>query len=114
MATSLFLAACSSKPVSYLPSGTQPIVNVESPLAENVDVDAQPFLLKVTNRTDSPLNVMYKLFWYDLDGVTQTLDPNDRTPWRNFWLEPHATHEMHLAKPTAESANYRVYLRGER
>lgn len=112
--SALFLTACSSHPASYLPTGTQPIVNVESPLAEKVKIDAQPFWLKVTNRTESPLNVVYKLFWYDVDGVTQTLEPNDRTPWHNFWLEPRSTHEMHLAKPTPESANYRVYLRDAR
>lgn len=110
----LFLTACSSKPVSYLPAGTAPIVNVEAPLAEQVEVRAEPFLLKVSNLTEQPLNVLYKLFWYDKDGVTQTFDPNDRTPWHNFWLEPRSKTEMQLAPPTAESVNYRVYLRDGR
>ena len=111
---SVFLAACASNPPSYLPSGTKPIVNVESPLSEQVSVIAEPFLLKVQNLTKNPVNVSYKLFWYDIDGVTQTLDLNAHTPWHNFWLEPNSKTEMHLEKPTPESANYRIYLRGQR
>lgn len=111
---STILTACSSNPASYLPSGTKPIVNIELPLAEQVEVTADPFLLKVVNLTVQPLNIQYKLFWYDKQGVTQTLDPSERTPWHNFWLEPRAKIEMNLAKPTSESANYRVYLRSNR
>lgn len=111
---SLFLSACSSNPASYLPAGQSPIVNVEAPLSDNIEVVAEPFLLKVVNLTEQPLNVKYKLFWYDIEGVTQTLNPSERTPWHNFWLEPRSTTEMQLAKPTPESANYRAYLRGGR
>ncbi|QLB20918.1 hypothetical protein A6B43_04945 [Vespertiliibacter pulmonis] len=111
---SAFLTACSNNPTSYLPSGTKPIVNMELPLAEQVNVTAEPFLLRVANLTAQPLNVQYKLFWYDEQGVTQTLDPSERTPWHNFWVEPRSKTEMNLAKPTPESANYRVYLRNSR
>ncbi|QIM63666.1 hypothetical protein A1D29_10385 [Pasteurellaceae bacterium Orientalotternb1] len=110
----LFLTACSSKPVSYLPTGTQPIVNVEAPLAEQLDVNAEPLVFKVQNRTAQPLKVTYKLFWYDKEGVTQSRDPNDRSPWLDFWLEPKAKTEVPLTPPTAESVNYRVYLRNAR
>lgn len=111
---SLFLTACSSNPASYLPTGERPIVNVEAPLSETIEVVADPFLLKVANLTAQPLNVQYKLFWYDKEGVTQTLNPSERTPWHNFWLEPHSKTEMQLAQPTAESTHYRAYLRGSR
>lgn len=111
---STVLTACSSNPVSYLPTGTKPIVNIELPLAEQVEVTADPFLLKVVNLTVQPLNIQYKLFWYDKQGVTQTLDPSDRTPWYSFWLEPRAKTEVNLSKPTLDSVNYRVYLRGSR
>lgn len=110
----LCLTACSSKPVSYLPTGTQPIVNLEAPLSEQLDVNAEPVVFKVKNRTEQPLKVAYKLFWYDKEGVTQTRDPDDRSPWLNFWLEPKANTEVPLTPPTAESVNYRVYLRNAR
>lgn len=110
----LCLTACSSKPVSYLPTGTQPIVNVEAPLSEQLDVNAEPLVFKLKNRTEQPLKVVYKLFWYDKEGVTQTRAPDDRSPWLNFWLEPKANTEVRLTPPTAESVNYRVYLRNAR
>lgn len=106
----LILTACGSNPVSYLPSGTTPIVNVESPLSERVNIEAKSDLLSVTNMTDVALNSVYKLFWYDLNGVTQPSPEN----WQNLWLEPRQSVNLPLNKPSEESANYRFYLRGNR
>lgn len=110
----LFLTACSSKPVSYLPAGSNPIVNIEAPLAEQVEVNAKPLVLELQNRTQQAQAMQYKLFWYDKNGVTQTFEESDHTPWLNVWLEPLAKMAIPLTKPTLESANYRVYLRGGR
>lgn len=110
----LFLTACSSKPVSYLPEGSDPIVNIEAPLAEKVDVSAKPLALELHNRTEQAQAMQYKLFWYDKNGVTQSFEENDRSPWLNIWLEPLAKMAIPLTKPTPESANYRAYLRGGR
>lgn len=107
---SLILTACGSNPASYLPSGTTPIINVESPLAERVNIEAKSDQLSVTNLTDVALNSVYKLFWYDLNGVTQPSAEN----WQNLWLEPHQSVNVPLNKPSEESANYRFYLRGNR
>lgn len=106
----LILTACAGNPVSYLPSGNTPIVNVEANVAEQIAVEAKSDALAVENRTDTDLNVVYKLFWYDLDGVTQ---PSNES-WQNLWLEPKQRRQITLAPPTAESANYRIYLRGVR
>ncbi|MGX2987322.1 DUF1425 domain-containing protein [Ursidibacter sp. B-7004-1] len=110
----LVLTACANNPPSYLPTGTTPIVNVEAQIAQHIRVDAKPQLLTVTNQTQHSINVWYKLFWYDKDGVTQTVDVNDKTQWLNFWLAPQTKTEWHLTPPTVESVNYRVYLRGNR
>ncbi|HGO5824046.1 TPA: YcfL family protein [Mannheimia haemolytica] len=112
---SIFLTACGSKPVSYLPTGSSPIVNIEADIAEKVELDTNGKTFSTTNLTDYPLNVVYKLFWYDKDGVTQS--PNglsDSTGWQHLWLQPKQKQTVALIKPTEESHNYRLYLRGLR
>lgn len=109
---SLILTACASNPPSYLPSGTTPIVNVEADIAEKIAVDAKPELLKVENLTSSPINIGYKLFWYDTNGVTQ-MAGQEKQGWLNFWLEPLAKTSWQLTPPTEESVNYRIYLRAK-
>ena len=109
---SLILTACASNPPSYLPSGTTPIVNVEADIAEQIAVDAQSNLFKVENLTPSLLNVRYKLFWYDVNGVTQ-MAGQEKQGWLNFWLEPLVKASWQLTPPTEESVNYRIYLRAK-
>lgn len=109
---SLILTACSSNPASYLPSGTQPIVNIEAQINDQIEVDAKAERLQVKNRTQSPLSLFYKLFWYDKFGVTQTL--SETQPWQSILLNAEQSFELELAQPTPESTNYRIYLRGQR
>lgn len=109
---SLLLTACSGNPASYLPSGKQPIVNIEAQINDLIEVDAKTERLQVKNRTQSPLSLFYKLFWYDQFGVTQTLD--ETQPWQSIWLNAAQSLELDLVQPTAESVNYRIYLRGQR
>lgn len=108
--TSAVLAACASNPVSYLPSGTKPIVNMESMVADRIQIDATSDHLIVENISDDALNIVYKLFWYDIEGVTQ----HSNETWQNLWLESKQSSHILLEKPTEESANYRVYLRTAR
>ncbi|QIW16879.1 hypothetical protein A4G20_07450 [Pasteurellaceae bacterium RH1A] len=103
----LFLTACSSNPASYLPAGSKPLVNVEADLAPQLEVKACPEKLAVTNISNQALALSYKLFWYDLDGVTQ----GHSSPWQSLWLEAQQTQSLALDKPTAESAKYRFYAR---
>ncbi|WP_373767648.1 DUF1425 domain-containing protein [Glaesserella sp.] len=109
----LLLVACSSSPPSYLPSGSEPIVNIEANANDLVNVSAASTALTIANKTPAPVNVDYKLFWYDKNGVTQTVNQADSTPWLALSLAPKQTVSVPLVKPTAESANYRIYLRGK-
>lgn len=109
---SLILTACARNPASYLPSGTQPIVNVEAQIHEQVEVNARADRLQVKNLTPTGLTVFYKLFWYNRQGVTQTI--SERQPWQPLWLPPQQSTALALVKPTDESENYRIYLRGQR
>ncbi|QLB16874.1 hypothetical protein A6B40_04340 [Mannheimia varigena] len=112
---SLFLTACSSKPVSYLPTGSKPIVNIEEDISQKVELNTNGKTFSATNLTDFPLNVIYKLFWYDKDGVTQS--PNgisESSGWQPLWLQPKQKQTVALIKPTEESHNYRLYLRDTR
>lgn len=102
----VLLSACSSNPISYLPTGTQPILNVESEISDKLKIDAQAEKLEITNLTDKVQNIAYKLFWYDSDGVTQ-ISPLD---WQDLSLDGGKTHLIMLNKPTKESANYRIYV----
>lgn len=111
---SLFLTACAGKPVSYLPKGDKPIVNIEANIAEKIELDTDEKQFSTTNLTEFPLNLAYKLFWYDKDGVTQSFSETDNTPWQYLWLQPKQKQAVALNKPTEESSNYRLYLRGHR
>lgn len=111
---SVFLTACASNPPSYLPSGTTPIVNIEANVAEITEVVAKSDELTVFNKSEQPLHLSYKLFWYDKTGVTQTLNGETTSPWQHLFLEPKQRQEIALDKPTSESENYRFYLRFQR
>lgn len=112
---SLFLTACGSNPQSYLPAKSSPIVNIESAIVNQVQVSAATDSLSVSNNTANPLNLAYKLFWYDQNGVTQSFEGQyEDSSWLNLWLAPQQTQKVSLRKPTEESRNYRFYLRGNR
>ncbi|UKH21883.1 YcfL family protein [Actinobacillus pleuropneumoniae] len=111
---SLFLTACGSNPQSYIKGKSAPIVNVEAQIATQIEIDAKSEKVSVTNLTEYPLNLSYKLFWYDNQGVTQTNNNISMQPWLNLWLNGKQSQTLSLEKPTAESSNYRIYLRGNR
>ena len=111
---SLFLTACGSNPQSYIKGKSAPIVNIEAQVAPSIHVEANSDQLSVTNLTEQPLNLAYKLFWYDKQGVTQTADDMSKQTWLTLWLNGKQSEVLGVEKPTAESHNYRVYLRGGR
>ncbi|EXI63186.1 hypothetical protein MHD_03380 [Mannheimia granulomatis] len=111
---SLFLTACTGKPVSYLPKSASPIVNIEANIADHIELETDDKRFATTNLTEFPLNIAYKLFWYDKDGVTQSFSNTDSTPWQYLWLQPKQKQFVTLTKPTPESISYRLYLRGSR
>lgn len=109
---SLFLTACSSKPVSYLPTVSEPIVNIEADIASQIELKTESEQFSITNLTTVPQNIAYKLFWYDKDGVTQTFNQmSESSVWQNVWLQPNQKQSVALVKATEESTNYRLYLR---
>lgn len=110
----VLLTACSANRENYLPHSTTPIVNIEAPLNEQLKVAAESRQFKLQNLTDGALEVLYTLYWYDQNGVTQSLTPNEKATWHSIQLPPHKKIEQPLSKPTAESVNYRIYLRGNR
>ncbi|QIM67127.1 hypothetical protein A4G16_06945 [Mannheimia granulomatis] len=111
---SMFLTACAGKPVSYLPKSSSPIVNIEANIADHIELETDNKQFATTNSSEFPLNIAYKLFWYDKDGVTQSFNNTDSTPWQYLWLQPKQKQFVTLTKPTPESISYRLYLRGNR
>lgn len=108
----LFLTACSSKPVSYLPTVSEPIVNIEADIASQIELKTESEQFSITNLTTVPQQIAYKLFWYDKDGVTQTFNQiSESSVWQNLWLQPNQKQSVALVKATEESTNYRLYLR---
>lgn len=111
---SLFLTACGSNPQSYIKGKSHPIVNIEAQVATLVKVDTNNENVSVTNLSEHPLNLSYKLFWYDKQGVTQSHNDTPTQAWLNLWLNGKQSQAIMLKKPTNESSNYRFYLRGGR
>lgn len=112
---SLFLTACGSNPQSYITAKKEPIVNIEAAINNVVQVTAKSDKLHITNMTNEQLNVAYKLFWYDQNGVSQFFaDNQESSGWQNVWLKAQESRAVSPVKPTDEAVNYRVYLRGSR
>ena len=110
----LGLSACASNPPSYLPAGKKPIVNIEANLNPHVEVNADERALTIRNRDAvNPLQLAYKLFWYDEQGVSQ-VGTQENSSWQTLNLAPKQQTNVPLHHPTDESVNYRIYLRGSR
>lgn len=114
----LGLTACGSNPTSYLEPQAEPIVNISEALAQSVEIEAKPDLLRLRNLTEQTQRLRYTLIWYDALGVTQTaaqtLDFRDdnmlKAQWQRLELFAQSEQSIALQKPTAESVNYRIYL----
>ena len=102
------LTACSAKVPNLL--GTQsPILNIEAPVTEVADAGVDTDSAWVKNKTEQSLNLAYSLFWYDKNGVTTLLQ--EQPTWHTLSLQPLQNPPLTLARPTADSVNYRLYLR---
>ena len=102
------LAGCSAK-VPTLLNTQSPILNIEAPVAESVDAGVDSDSAWVKNKTEQPVNLAYSLFWYDKNGVNVTAE--ESVVWHRLALQPQQKQTLTLARPTADSANYRLYLR---
>ncbi len=112
---SLFLTACGSNPQSYIVAKDKPIVNIEAAINQKVQVEAKSDKLNLTNIANEQVNVVYKFFWYDQNGVSQLVAENQASAgWQDILLNPQERRSIVLNKPTSEAVNYRVYIRGSR
>ncbi|WP_272941015.1 YcfL family protein [Actinobacillus minor] len=69
-------------------------------------------MLIVKNISQHSLQMVYKLFWYDKLGVSQSNDIEELGKnWQSLWLNTQEKQIILLVKPTEESENYRVYVK---
>lgn len=111
LAASLILAACSSAPPRYL-ADKQPIVNLDSEIAPLIEIKAGAQQVNLTNLSRELLALQYQITWYDNDGVTQLSDWSQSPQWMKLLLQPKQTETIGLEKPTLNSSNYRIYVKG--
>ena len=104
----VLLAGCSAK-VPTLLNTQSPILNIEAPAAERLEARVDRDSAWVKNKTEQPVNLVYRLFWYDKHGVTVTAE--EPVVWHRLALQPRQKQPLTLARPTANSTNYRLYLR---
>lgn len=108
IAAAMFLAACSSS-VSIV--GTQqPILNIDAALAPAIQVSTAETQARIENKTNQPINLVYHLYWYDAQGVTQVWHGQEDSLRGNLLLPAKQQEILQLTKPTPESRNYRLYL----
>lgn len=102
------LTACSAKVPNLL--GTQsPLLNIEAPVTAVADAGVDTDSAWVKNKTEQPLNLAYSLFWYDKNGVTTF--SQEQPTWHRLSLQPKQKQILTLTRPSADSVNYRLYLR---
>lgn len=83
-ATVLFLTACSSAP--NIVGTNKPILNMAANLAPALDVDLSDNTAALKNKTTQQLNVLYHLYWYNTQGVTQVWAESARKPIRQYFI----------------------------
>ena len=104
----VLLAGCSAK-VPTLLNTQSPILNIEAPAAERLEASVDRDSAWVKNKTEQPVNLAYRVFWYDKNGVSVTAE--EPVVWHRLALQPRQKQPLTLARPTANSTNYRLYLR---
>ncbi|MBE2893787.1 YcfL family protein [Spirabiliibacterium falconis] len=108
----LFLSACTSSPQRYLVSD-EPIVNIDSHIAAQAQVEANLSQVVLKNLTAQILALHYQITWYDANGVTQLANWEQAPQWSCLTLQPQSAVRIGLHKPTEASKNYRLYIMGK-
>ena len=75
-----------------------------------LDVDLSDNTAALKNKTTQQLNVLYHLYWYNTQGVTQVWPNQQESQSGNILLQPQEKKVFELPKPSTESTNYRLYL----
>lgn len=100
------LTGCgTSQPVNALKK-TQPILNIDYAYSTQLDVSVSEQQAWIENKTQSPLNVQYHLYWYDSNGVSQP----EFTKTAILTLKTQERKNLNVTKPSEHSANYRLYI----
>ena len=108
LAACVILAACSNS-APPMTQTSKPILNMEAAAAQVADMDLSRDSANVRNKTASPINLAYAVFWYDRLGVTS--DGQDEPRWQFLSLQGQQQQRLAITPPNAESQNYRFYLR---
>ncbi|WP_109078181.1 YcfL family protein [Aggregatibacter kilianii] len=102
------LAACSTKTPTLL-NTQSPILNIEAPAAARVEAGVNRDNAWVKNKTGRIVDLAYSLFWYDKNGVTTLAE--EQPTWHALTLQPMQKQTLTLSRPSADSVNYRLYIR---
>ena len=103
------LTACGSTPPNLVHSD-QPILNISAEANPLIEAKANPKNAWVKNIAGNSLNLAYRLFWYDKNGVTQLGDTQNEFYSGLLPLQPQQKADIPLTRPTANSVNYRLYF----
>lgn len=104
------LVGCGSNQPASLVHTHQPILNIEADANAVLEAKATADSAWIKNKTEQNLNVDYQLFWYDKLGVTQQNSLLSEQK-HSLMLQANEQYAIPLTKPTAESQNYRLYIR---
>lgn len=114
----LGLAACSTTTSGIsIESSNQSVVignpNLASRLSiEQANVSVVNGLLKagvpVTSQIDSDLNLQYRFYWYDAQGLEVS---GSDSPWRQIVLHGKDTMTLQAVARSPQATQYRIYIR---
>lgn len=103
------LAACSANPPTNPLAAKYPILNIEAPAAARVEAGVNRDDAWLKNKTNRPVTLSYSLFWYDKNGVMALVE--EQPTWHALTLQPMQKQTLTLSRPSADSVNYRLYIR---
>lgn len=106
----MLLVGCGNKPTNYL-ALSQPVLNVDAKVADQINVDLSPRQVTFYNKSDLIQSLKYTITWYDKEGVTQFIDWQQTDPvWHDLTLVAKQRYTHDLIRPTNNSITYRVYV----
>ncbi|MGC7560504.1 YcfL family protein [Pasteurella sp. PK-2025] len=106
--SALLLVGCGTSQPTNLLQTDQPLLNIEADADAVIEAQANPHHAWLKNKTASPIQLGYQLFWYDKNGVSQPPFVRQDIP---LLLQAGEKYAIPLHKPTPESQNYRLYIR---
>lgn len=104
------IVGCGSNQPASLVHTHQPILNIEADANAVIEAEITTNSAWIKNKTDHNINIDYQLFWYDKLGVTQQHSFLSEQKY-SLMLQANEQYTIPLTKPTAESQNYRLYIR---